>query len=111
VVNALDLALRKALRPFYPVIDAVSLIDYKVRIMDGHDATAARTRVVDREQRRHRGMGDGGRVRTASSRPAGSRWSTGWTVSCSGASSRRGSAGAGLHGLDLACRWRRRSGS
>lgn len=46
VVNALDIALRKALRPFYPVIDAVSLIDYKVRIMDGHDATAARTRVL-----------------------------------------------------------------
>jgi 2-isopropylmalate synthase len=46
VVNALDLALRKALLPFYPEIAAVSLVDYKVRILDGHDATAAKTRVL-----------------------------------------------------------------
>jgi 2-isopropylmalate synthase len=46
VVNALDLALRKALLPFYPEISGVSLVDYKVRILDGHDATAAKTRVL-----------------------------------------------------------------
>jgi 2-isopropylmalate synthase len=46
VVNALDLALRKALLPFYPEIAGVSLVDYKVRILDGHDATAAKTRVL-----------------------------------------------------------------
>jgi 2-isopropylmalate synthase len=46
VVNALDLALRKALRSFYPQIAHVSLVDYKVRILDGHDATAAKTRVL-----------------------------------------------------------------
>ncbi len=46
VVNALDLALRKALLPFYPEIAEVSLVDYKVRILDGHDATAAKTRVL-----------------------------------------------------------------
>ncbi len=46
VVNALDLALRKALLPFYPEIQAVSLRDYKVRILDGHEATAAKTRVL-----------------------------------------------------------------
>ena len=46
VVNALDLALRKALLPFYPEIVGVSLVDYKVRILDGHEATAARTRVL-----------------------------------------------------------------
>lgn len=46
VVNALDLALRKALMPFYPEITGVSLVDYKVRILDGHDATAAKTRVL-----------------------------------------------------------------
>ncbi|MGB1129566.1 MAG: citramalate synthase [Haloferula sp.] len=46
VVNALDRALRKALRRFYPEIDEVSLLDYKVRIVDGHDATAAKTRVL-----------------------------------------------------------------
>lgn len=46
VVNALDLALRKALLPFFPEIAGVTLVDYKVRILDGHDATAARTRVL-----------------------------------------------------------------
>ncbi|MBC7980270.1 MAG: citramalate synthase [Armatimonadetes bacterium] len=46
VVNALDIALRKALTPFYPEISEVSLVDYKVRILDGHDATAAKTRVL-----------------------------------------------------------------
>jgi 2-isopropylmalate synthase len=45
-VNALDAALRKALRPFYPWIDAVRLSDYKVRIVDGARGTAARTRVL-----------------------------------------------------------------
>lgn len=46
VVNALDLALRKALLVDYPQLSAVSLVDYKVRIIDGHDATAAQTRVL-----------------------------------------------------------------
>jgi 2-isopropylmalate synthase len=45
-VNALDAALRKALRPFYAWIDEVSLTDYKVRIVDGKSGTAARTRVL-----------------------------------------------------------------
>ena len=45
-VNALDAALRKALSAFYPGIDDVHLVDYKVRILDGGAATAARTRVV-----------------------------------------------------------------
>jgi 2-isopropylmalate synthase len=45
-VNALDAALRKALRPFYPWIEAVRLEDYKVRIIDGSRGTAARTRVL-----------------------------------------------------------------
>jgi len=45
-VNALDAALRKALRAFYPAIDGVHLVDYKVRILDGEAATAARTRVI-----------------------------------------------------------------
>jgi len=45
-VHALDGALRKALRAFYPVLDSVHLVDYKVRILDGHAATAARTRVI-----------------------------------------------------------------
>lgn len=45
-VNALDAALRKALRPFYSWIDDVRLADYKVRIVDGARGTAARTRVL-----------------------------------------------------------------
>ena len=45
-VNALDAALRKALRPFYPAIDAIELDDYKVRILNGQQGTGARTRVL-----------------------------------------------------------------
>jgi 2-isopropylmalate synthase len=45
-VNALDAALRKALGAFYPELDSVHLVDYKVRILDGTAATAARTRVI-----------------------------------------------------------------
>src|SRR6187401_2258794 len=45
-VNALDAALRKALSAFYPGLDDVHLVDYKVRILDGGAATAARTRVI-----------------------------------------------------------------
>jgi 2-isopropylmalate synthase len=43
--NALDLALRKALRAHYPMIEKFHLIDFKVRILDGEHATAAKTRV------------------------------------------------------------------
>jgi 2-isopropylmalate synthase len=45
-VNALDSALRKALGAFYPELDAVHLVDYKVRILDSGEATGARTRVI-----------------------------------------------------------------
>jgi len=45
-VNALDAALRKALRGFYPWIDDLQLADYKVRIVDGSRGTAAKTRVL-----------------------------------------------------------------
>ena len=44
-VNALDGALRKALRPFYPEIANVHLRDFRVRILDPQEATAATTRV------------------------------------------------------------------
>jgi 2-isopropylmalate synthase len=33
-VNALDKAIRKAILPFYPELDRVQLVDYKVRILD-----------------------------------------------------------------------------
>jgi len=45
-VNALDRALRKALRRFYPEIDSIRLLDYKVRIIDGTLGTGAKTRVL-----------------------------------------------------------------
>lgn len=45
-VNALDLALRKALMPYYPEVADFQLVDYKVRILDSDNATAAKTRVL-----------------------------------------------------------------
>jgi 2-isopropylmalate synthase len=45
-VNALDLALRKALLPHYPQVTDFQLADYKVRILDGGNGTAAITRVL-----------------------------------------------------------------
>lgn len=45
-VNALDLALRKALLPRYPQLADFQLADYKVRILDGNNGTAATTRVL-----------------------------------------------------------------
>lgn len=45
-VNALDAALRKALVPVYPRLAEMSLVDYKVRVVNGRDGTAARVRVV-----------------------------------------------------------------
>jgi 2-isopropylmalate synthase len=45
-VNALDRALRKALGRFYPQIARVHLTDFRVRILDPEEATAAKTRVL-----------------------------------------------------------------
>lgn len=45
-VNALDLALRKALVIFYPELKNVHLTDYKVRVLTDKDATAAKVRVL-----------------------------------------------------------------
>jgi len=45
-VNALDKALRRALERFYPELSRVRLADYKVRVIDGQDATAAWVRVL-----------------------------------------------------------------
>ncbi len=45
-VDALNCALRKALEKFYPAIKEVKLIDYKVRIINEHEGTGARTRVL-----------------------------------------------------------------
>ena len=54
-VNALDLALRKALLPRYPALAEFQLADYKVRILDGENGTAAITRVlIDTQNGHHR---------------------------------------------------------
>jgi 2-isopropylmalate synthase len=45
-VNALDLALRKALEKFYPELSQIHLTDYKVRVLDTQSATAAKVRVL-----------------------------------------------------------------
>ncbi|WP_294250225.1 citramalate synthase [Propionivibrio sp.] len=45
-VHALDCALRRALDKFYPELSNVHLTDYKVRVINGKDATAAKVRVL-----------------------------------------------------------------
>ena len=45
-VHALDNALRKALEKFFPNLDSMGLIDFKVRVMDGRDGTASKVRVL-----------------------------------------------------------------
>lgn len=52
-VAALDAALRKALVNFYPQIAAFELTDYKVRILNGHTGTAAKTRVLVESRNSH----------------------------------------------------------
>ncbi len=45
-VNALDSALRKALSSFYPSLEDLYLVDYKVRVIDSSQGTAAAVRVL-----------------------------------------------------------------
>ena len=45
-IAAIDVALRKALRPHYPAIDQLHLTDYKVRVINSKDETSAKVRVV-----------------------------------------------------------------
>jgi len=47
-VNALDMALRKALTRFFPKLNSVRLTDYKVRVIDEKAGTAAKVRVLIR---------------------------------------------------------------
>ncbi len=44
-VSALDNALRKALDRFFPDLDTMRLVDFKVRVIDGGRGTAAKVRV------------------------------------------------------------------
>ena len=52
-INALDGALRKALTPHLPQIADVHLTDYKVRVINSKDETAAGVRVVIESRRKH----------------------------------------------------------
>jgi len=45
-VNALDNALRKALKNFYPKINEVKLLDYKVRVVSSKQGTESVVRVL-----------------------------------------------------------------
>jgi 2-isopropylmalate synthase len=45
-VHALDTALRKALYHFYPELKNIKLTDFKVRVVNVSDGTAARVRTI-----------------------------------------------------------------
>jgi 2-isopropylmalate synthase len=49
-VNALDNALRKALKDFYPTLSKMHLSDFKVRVLDEKAGTAAKVRVLIQSQ-------------------------------------------------------------
>ncbi|MFA5430948.1 MAG: citramalate synthase [Candidatus Omnitrophota bacterium] len=49
-VNALDNALRKALQDFYPNLARMHLSDFKVRVLNEKDGTAAKVRVLIQSQ-------------------------------------------------------------
>ncbi|MDD4202616.1 MAG: citramalate synthase [Candidatus Omnitrophica bacterium] len=52
-VNALDSALRKALKDFFPSLNEMHLSDFKVRVLDEKSATAAKVRVLIKSQDKH----------------------------------------------------------
>jgi 2-isopropylmalate synthase len=56
-VNALDGALRKALIHFYPNLQEVELIDYKVRVLSGEHGTGAKVRVLIESRDQHEQWG------------------------------------------------------
>lgn len=51
-INALDNALRKALKDFYPGLSEMHLADFKVRVLDEKAGTAAKVRVLIQSQDR-----------------------------------------------------------
>ena len=56
-VNALDNAIRKALRRFYPTVSEMHLTDFKVRVLDEKAGTAAKVRVLIQSQDAHDSWG------------------------------------------------------
>jgi len=45
-VHAIDRAIKKALTRFFPEVEKIHLIDYKVRVLDARQGTAAKVRVL-----------------------------------------------------------------
>ncbi|MBF6569937.1 MAG: citramalate synthase [Candidatus Binataceae bacterium] len=45
-VHALDAALRQSLVPYYPTLESMQLLDYKVRVLDTGHGTGSRVRVL-----------------------------------------------------------------
>ena len=56
-VNALDNAIRKALKRFYPTLAEMHLTDFKVRVLDEKAGTAAKVRVLIQSQDAHDSWG------------------------------------------------------
>jgi 2-isopropylmalate synthase len=56
-VNALDMAMRKALTRFYPALDEIELVDYKVRVLSGQHGTGAKVRVLVESKDHHEQWG------------------------------------------------------
>ena len=56
-VNALDNAIRKALKRFYPTLSEMHLTDFKVRVLDEKAGTAAKVRVLIQSQDAHDSWG------------------------------------------------------
>ena len=56
-VNALDNAIRKALAQFYPTLATMHLTDFKVRVLDEKEGTAAKVRVLIQSQDEHDSWG------------------------------------------------------
>jgi 2-isopropylmalate synthase len=52
-VNALDCAMRKALTRFYPCLQEMELVDYKVRVLSGEHGTEAKVRVLIESRDEH----------------------------------------------------------
>lgn len=87
-VNALDAALRKALITRYPAIADFQLADYKVRILDGSNGTAAATRVLIDTQngsKRWSTVGASANIIEASWRALADSVEYGLTAACEGA--------------------------
>ncbi len=77
----MNLALRKALLRYYPELKDVHLTDYKVRILDTNMGTAAVTRVLI-SFRNGKRCGVRSEPVRISSKQAGRRWPTAWSMRC-----------------------------